>query len=232
MSSKVTNEVTETKSTRARTAIRKAASEPPALIVFFQNSTLQKVEPMDLHSDALSWPVYRLHKTVEDLLFFLECPDAETTGSKDWLEKISAQINHDFQAVAIALTDAAESERISRMRVEATHFANVLNANPGIRLIQWTESFPDCLPRLRAFQRELKAIETAPKDHNKGTGRCLKLVTVDDVAAMLVDVEAKTLHNSDVKKWGDPDGKVNRSRAWNLERIRPIIEQTRQFKDV
>jgi hypothetical protein len=59
-----------------------------------------------------------------------------------------------------------------------------------------------------------------------------KLVTIDEVAAMLVDVEAKTLHNSDVKSWGAPDGKVNRSRAWNLDRIRPIIEQTRQFKDV
>ena len=59
-----------------------------------------------------------------------------------------------------------------------------------------------------------------------------KLVTVEDVAEMLVDVEAKTLHNSDAKKWGAPDGKVNRSRAWFLDRIRPVIEKTRQFKDV
>lgn len=59
-----------------------------------------------------------------------------------------------------------------------------------------------------------------------------ELVTVEDVAGMLVNVDAKTLLNNDVKTWGEPEGKVNRSRAWDLDRIRPIIEKTRRFKGV
>ncbi len=59
-----------------------------------------------------------------------------------------------------------------------------------------------------------------------------QLVTVHDVAAMLTDVDVKTLQNNDVKTWGGHDGRINRSRAWFLDRIRPIIEQKRQFRDV
>lgn len=58
-----------------------------------------------------------------------------------------------------------------------------------------------------------------------------RLVTVDDVAAMLLEVEPKTLLNNDVKSWGPPDGKVNRCRAWNWERIRPIVLQKRRLKE-
>jgi hypothetical protein len=114
---------------------------------------------MDLASDAISWPVARLRSTLSNLLFYLDVPNAEQTAHPDWLAKTSAEIEHDFQAVTGVLTDRAEWARISKLRVDATHFANLLNANPGISLSQWTEDFPDCMPRLRGFLRELQAIE-------------------------------------------------------------------------
>ena len=98
-------------------------------------------------------------------------------------------------------------------------------------------SFDGCPDRKLDGRREIKpgirdVVATYCVPVRPDSSGLRKLVTVDDVAEMLVDVEAKTLHNSDVKKWGAPDGKVNRSRAWDLDRIRPIIEKTRQFKDV
>ena len=135
---------------------------------------------MNLNSDAISWPVYRLLKTVENLLFFLEVPDAETVARREWLETISADIAHDFQAVAGSLTDQRENHRISRLRVDATHFANMLNANPGIRISDLKEITPPCLVRLRAFQRELEAtVEQAEKT----TPDIATVVPDDDAAA-------------------------------------------------
>ena len=111
---------------------------------------------MDLNSDDLSWPVCRLYQTLSDLLCYLDVPNAETTARPEWLDKALDEITHDFQAVISAITDRREWDRLSRLRVNATHFANVLHANPGIRLAQWTQDFPDCMPQLRAFTRELK----------------------------------------------------------------------------
>ena len=114
---------------------------------------------MELSSGAISPTVSRLRKTIENLLFFLEVPDAETTARVGWLTRMAADIRDDFDAVSIALTDPNEQGRISELRVDATHFANVLHANPGIRLTQWTDDFPDCLSQLRAFVRELERLE-------------------------------------------------------------------------
>jgi len=84
-----------------------------------------------------------------------------------------------------------------------------LNARPTIRKYK-TETGFDAIP------------QTVAED---------KLVTVEDVAAMLTDVEAKTLRNTDSKLWGSPDGKINRSNAWKLSRILPIVLKSRRLKD-
>jgi len=114
---------------------------------------------MNLRDESLSWPVTRLKHTLENLLFFLEVPDAATTSRPEWLETMTADIRHDFASLIVDVKDAEESENLRRRKVDATHFANVLHANPGINIANWTKDFPDCLGRLRAFVRELERIE-------------------------------------------------------------------------
>ncbi len=129
-------------------------------------------------------------------------------------------------------SDPMMTRRMIRLHVLQNSFAIGQRAAEIARSIntsQWLELFALASGEIVKLLNPLPAI---PNDPPAPPREYSKLVTVDDVAAMLVDVGAKTLQNHDVKKWGPPDGKVNRFRAWNLDRIRPIIEKTRQFKDV
>ena len=122
---------------------------------------------MDRYSDVLLWRFKHLRKTVENLLFFLECPDGETTSRPEWLEAMSGDIEQAVSAVASGLTDSDQCTRIATLKVHATHFANLLHANPGIRIVEWDGKFPDCLARLRAFVRESPSIDDRPHEPQK-----------------------------------------------------------------
>jgi len=58
-----------------------------------------------------------------------------------------------------------------------------------------------------------------------------RLVSVRDVAHMLVDCDAKTLSNTDVKTWGEPARKINRARVWRWGDIKMMVTEKRQLKE-
>ncbi len=58
-----------------------------------------------------------------------------------------------------------------------------------------------------------------------------RLLTIADVAEMIVNGDTKTLTNYDAKTWGDPDRKINGARAWQWGKFKTILLTKRRLKE-
>lgn len=140
----------ETKSTRARTAIRKAASEPPALFVFFQISTVQKVEAMQTipagfipnewnqtfgafkrlveHLDAMQATLTECGELTPencDITYIRE----QVTNEVDTLQFMASDAEKHWKALGVVVATAAGRLSLNRPADDVAWCAAVLNSS-------------------------------------------------------------------------------------------------------
>jgi hypothetical protein len=179
------------------------------------------------------WPIVQLRRTLTELVFWLDVPDAQSTSRPQWLASITSDIGRHFNVVA-SVNDSSRfidhDELMSRRR-DAMEFANILHANPGITLAQWGDHFPDCLRRLRSFVRDIEAFDYTDPD----TVDCDEVAaTTEPVAQDPDDADRQRgleLWNSK-KNWSKVNESLGRSpgqKKATTQEIKRYAERTGQY---
>ncbi len=137
--------------------------------------------------------VDQLLRTVDDLLFWLDCPDPDAVARVEWFDKMADQVGTRFDSLIKSPSPRVDSilsvESLCEIRAQAMGFINIIHSNPEIRLKDWGDHFPDNLSKLRNFVRRLRTLKSQLDHESRSDQLDLKPTREDQSKSQFVDTD-------------------------------------------